>query len=152
MVRLENEHLVAEVSLQGAELVYLARKGGKNVLWARNTDHWNRVAPNLFPIVGRLKDDKYSVDGKEFRLTQHGFARDSLFKVEERQKDAVVLLLSSDAATLEHYPFQFELRIVFRILGTELKVEYRVKNTGTHKMPFAIGGHPGFQLFDDITA
>ena len=40
---------------------------------------WPRHAPVLFPIVGRLKDDRLRHQGKSYHLPQHGFARDRRF-------------------------------------------------------------------------
>ena len=36
--------------------------------------------------VGRLVDNTYYVDGKPYSLTQHGFARDLTFSVEEQSE------------------------------------------------------------------
>lgn len=59
MIVLENDNLYAEINLLGAELIVLQQKGKENVLWNPDVDFWNRTAPNLFPFVGRLVDDRY---------------------------------------------------------------------------------------------
>lgn len=41
----------------------------------------------------------------------HGFARNSLFTVEEQSASRVVLLLSASETTRTHFPHDFELRI-----------------------------------------
>ncbi|MDA9508711.1 hypothetical protein XI09_29550 [Bradyrhizobium sp. CCBAU 11386] len=40
---------------------------------------WPCHASPLFPIVGRLANDELRHRGKTYRMTQHGFARDSRF-------------------------------------------------------------------------
>jgi galactose mutarotase-like enzyme len=93
MVVIENGSISAEISLLGAELRVLRKNDGENVMWAADTDHWNRVSPNLFPIVGRLKGDQYSVDGQVYEMRQHGFARDQFFEVIEASADEVAMRL-----------------------------------------------------------
>lgn len=76
-VLIENEQLRALISEHGAELTSLVEKNGsREYLWNGDAKYWKRHAPVLFPIEGKLKDDKYFVEGKEFHMTQHGFARD----------------------------------------------------------------------------
>ena len=54
--------------------------------------------------------------------------------------------LESDDTTKAMYPFDFSLAIAFRLNGSTLSVEATVRNTGTETMPFAYGGHPGFNV------
>ena len=96
-MKLENEDLLVELKLAGAEITRVYSKTTKlDYLWEGDSKYWNRQAPVLFPIVGSLKDKKYVVDGIEYELPQHGFARDGEFEIIEQEKDFVVLeLLSS---------------------------------------------------------
>jgi galactose mutarotase-like enzyme len=51
----------------GAELTSLKSKTtGIEYIWCGNTDIWYGQSPILFPIIGRLLDDKYSWDGTEY--------------------------------------------------------------------------------------
>ena len=70
-----------EVSTLGAELQSVCVGSGRNLLWEKQDPLWNRVAPNLFPIVGRLKDDQFRFLDKDYSMKQHGFARDCVFAV-----------------------------------------------------------------------
>ncbi len=54
---LSNDFLSIEISEKGAELISI-EKNGRQYLWSADADFWNRHAPILFPIVGRLQDDK----------------------------------------------------------------------------------------------
>ena len=146
MVVLVNGSIAAEISLLGAELRVLRKIDGENVMWAADTDHWNRVAPNLFPIVGRLKGDQYQLDGRVYDMRQHGFARDQVFEVVESAADEVVLRLAYGEATLALYPYQFEFLVRYRMEGATLWVEYQTKNLGDAEMLYSVGGHPGFAL------
>lgn len=150
MVVIENGSISAEILLLGAELRVLRKKDGENVMWAADTDHWNRVSPNLFPIVGRLKGDKYSVDGQVYEMRQHGFARDQVFEVIEASADEVALRLVYGEVTLAMYPYQFEFVVRYRLEGATLWVEYQTKNLGDADMLYSVGGHPGFALRGDL--
>ena len=151
LVRIANSSIIAAIDPNGAELVELSIIDGENVLWEKDGVFWNRIAPNLFPIVGRLKKDTYTIDGKQFSMSQHGFARDRKFSVESRSEEAVTLLLSSDQETLKIYPFSFEFRVIYTLQDSGIHVQYSVKNTGDGEMPYSVGGHPGFGLSDEFS-
>src|SRR5271157_1885475 len=102
--RLTNGTIAAEIKAAGAELCSLRREGGPELLW-QAAPIWPRHAPNLFPIVGRLKDDRLRHRGREYRLTQHGFARDRRFAWAETSGASCRLVLEDDAATRAIYPF-----------------------------------------------
>ena len=143
---LENEHLLVELKLLGAELTRIYSKTTKlEYLWEGDAEFWNRQSPVLFPIVGGLKDKKYVVDGVEYKLPQHGFARDSEFQIIEQEGDFVVLELLSSEETLKIYPFKFSLQITYRIDKNKLSVGYKVINKDSKEILFSIGGHPGFK-------
>ena len=72
---LENERFRVEINEFGAELTrFTSKKDGTEYVWKGDPAAWKRHAPILFPIVGRLKDKTYTVDGKPYEITQHGLA------------------------------------------------------------------------------
>ena len=74
---LENERFRVEINEFGAELTrFTSKKDGTEYVWKGDPAAWKRHAPILFPIVGRLKDKTYTVDGRPYEITQHGFGRD----------------------------------------------------------------------------
>jgi galactose mutarotase-like enzyme len=128
---------------RGAELCSFSGDGIEYI-WQGNPAIWNRHAPVLFPIVGRLKEDTYFVNGKSYQLPQHGFARDREFQVLSKSDTSVSFLLKSDLETLKVYPFQFRLIITYTLSGSSLKVKYTVENPSEENILFSIGAHPGF--------
>jgi len=143
---LENEFLLIEFKLTGAELTRIYSKSTKlDYLWEGDSEYWNRQSPVLFPIVGGLKDKKYVVDGVEYELPQHGFARDGEFKIIDQQQDFVVLELLSSEDSLKVYPFKFSLQITYRLERNKLTTAYKVINKDSKEILFSIGGHPGFK-------
>ena len=149
-IQLQNQFLQAEITLCGAELIFFGNETTGNILWSKQTDHWNRVAPNLFPIVGRLKDDSYTLNEKAYHLSQHGFARDREFEVVERSETEVRLRLISDAQSLEIYPYSFVFDVCYSLTETGIMVSYETQNTGTETMYYSVGGHPAFHLSEPL--
>ena len=149
-IPLQNQSLRAVINLLGAELIFLGSKTGKNVLWSKQTDHWNRVAPNLFPIVGRLLNDSYTFEGKSYHLAQHGFARDREFEVVEQTADFVRLRLTSDAQSMDVYPYSFVFDVCFLLTETGLTITYETQNAGSQTMYYSVGGHPAFHLNEPL--
>lgn len=145
MYKIENEELLAEFELHGAQLRRLKSKvKAKDFLWHGDAKYWKRSAPILFPIVGRLKNDQYQFEGKKYSLSQHGFARDKDFELRENKKDSILFRLIHSQATLEVYPFKFELYIEYRLKKNKLEIEYRLKNIDQKAIYFSIGAHPAF--------
>jgi galactose mutarotase-like enzyme len=147
MFILENELLRVEINARGAELQSLKNKiTGLEYLWNGDPAFWAKRSPVLFPIVGSLKEDTYYFQGKAFHLPRHGFARDMDFVSEKQNQKEITLLLTSNPETKKNYPFDFQFRIRYQLLGDELSTEYMVTNTGPGLLYFSVGGHPAFRL------
>lgn len=62
---LKSNQLTVVVSTKGAELQSIQKTDtGAEYLWQGDPTYWNRKAPVLFPIVGRLKDNQYTYKGQ----------------------------------------------------------------------------------------
>ena len=84
---LENERFRVEINEFGAELTrFTSKKDGTEYVWKGDPAAWKRHAPILFPIVGRLKDKTYTVDGRPYEITQHGFGRDLAWQAQKNQR------------------------------------------------------------------
>lgn len=143
MHTLKNEVLTVTVSDHGAELQSI-RKGDTEYLWQGDPAYWGRRSPVLFPIVGSVWEKRYRVDGKEYGLGQHGFARDMDFTLVNASDTEVRYRLESDEETLKKYPFQFVLEIAYRLHGNSLDVIWEVVNPSDGDIYFQIGAHPAF--------
>lgn len=142
-IEIKNSVLSAKIGLLGAELKSVI-KNGEERLWQANPAFWARTAPVLFPMCGGLRDGKYTHGGREYTLEKHGFAKEKNFAVEKSTDTEAVLLLKSDEETLKSYPWDFELRAIFRLSGSCISVTYEVKNTSEDTMYFSVGGHEGY--------
>jgi len=146
MYTLENDHLRVRIQAKGSELSSLQSKlNGLEYLWQADPSVWNRHAPVLFPIVGKLRNNEYEWQGQTYHLPQHGFARDQVFEVHSRRTDRLTLALKAHVDTRQAYPFSFELRITHALQSNRLEVIYQVFNHGDGPMPFSIGAHPAFR-------
>lgn len=143
MTILSNDVLTIEVSGHGAELQSI-RKDGVEYLWQGDPSFWGRRSPVLFPIVGSVWGSRYRVDGKEYQLGQHGFARDMYFDLVGASDTEVRYRLESSEATMAKYPYPFILEIAYRLRGNCLDVIWEVTNPSENDMYFQIGAHPAF--------
>ncbi|MBS1947811.1 MAG: aldose 1-epimerase family protein [Bacteroidetes bacterium] len=147
MFAIENEDLKISISPKGAELQSIFNKQtGLEYMWGGDPAFWGKKSPILFPIVGTLKEGIYYYNNKHYSLSRHGFARDMEFEALSPQSHSLSFLLKSNEATLQHFPFEFELRIIYSIQQNSLRVSYHVKNVSDREMFFSIGGHPAFRL------
>lgn len=144
MIDIAGGGLSARIDPLGAELVSLLDAEGRELMTDADPAYWTGHAPILFPIVGALNGGVYRLDGREYALPQHGFARRSMFEVIEQAADAVTLRLIDNDATRAVYPFAFTLDVRHAIAGSTLKTTVTVHNRGTSDMPASIGFHPAF--------
>jgi len=145
LYHIENEHLFCAVDDHGAQLHSVKDRAAKTeYLWQGDPAVWYGQAPVLFPIVGRLKDDRYRWQGREYTMPKHGFARKSRFRLLECQGGRVAFILESSDETRACYPFEFALALTYRLEGRALAAEAAVTNKGGGDMYFSLGAHPGF--------
>lgn len=107
--------------------------------------------PVLFPIAGRLTDDKYHHDGATYVMKQHGFARNMPWTIVDQGTEGgarLGLALEGNTITRAQYPFDFRLAITYVLSEGRLTLQVRVSNLGEHEMPLQPGLHPYFQLAD----
>lgn len=144
-VFLENSKLKVEIDTLGAEVKSVMNKNNcQEYMWYGNPKYWGRTSPVLFPFVGSLKDKKYIWNGKEYSMGQHGFARDNEFILDNQTEDEVWFSFSSSEETLKKYPFEFVLRIGYKLCDNKVSVMWKVENPSKEKMYFSIGAHPAF--------
>lgn len=146
MNTLSNKQLTVCVNARGAELCSIKGANEFEYLWQADPAIWGRHAPVLFPMVGKLANNQYTLDGKTYELPQHGFARDMEFRLIEQSENSLTFQLLPTAETRACYPCEFDLQITYRLSGSTLHIQYAVRNTGSSPMPFSIGAHPGFTL------
>jgi len=144
LVAIGSDELVARITPLGAELWSLTDRAGREYMTDADPAFWTGHAPLLFPIVGALNGGGYRLDGQEYALPKHGFARTSRFEVVEHSDAYARFRLAESAATLAVYPFRFELELAFALAGATLSMTATVRNPGGPPLPFSFGFHPAF--------
>lgn len=130
---------------EGAELCSIkSNSDGLEYLWQADTSFWSRHAPVLFPIVGKLKDNKTVIEDETYEMGQHGFARDMNFEVVEATSSSITYVLESSEVSKEKYPYEFKLYIGYKVTNSTAEVSYIVENIDKKNIFFSIGAHPGF--------
>lgn len=132
------------VESHGAELVSFKDSNGKEYIWNGDPAYWTGRNPNLFPVVGNLKGGKIMINGTEYEMGRHGFARNSEFTVAEQGEDYVIFELTENEETLKKYPFKFTFQVIHRLTENGFSTEYLVKNTGDELLPYCVGAHTAF--------
>lgn len=144
---IKNELFTVVIDSKGAELSSMkSTASGTEYVWQANPSVWARHAPILFPIVGRLKDKTYTVGGKEYTITQHGFGRDLEFACTAQTDTSIDFTLTPNDYTRPMYPFDFALTVRYTLDGATLKKEHITTNNGDCDMYYEVGGHDAYNV------
>lgn len=143
--KISNELIKFEADSLGAEPMSIQTIHDPiEFLWQGDARYWKRRSPTLFPIVGSIKNNRYTLNGKEYEMEAHGFARDSEFEMIEATNHSLTFLLKENRQTLKKFPFPFELYTTYTLKENSLLIGHSIVNTGNEPMWFSIGEHPGF--------
>ncbi|MEY2382587.1 aldose 1-epimerase family protein [Lactiplantibacillus pentosus] len=147
-IKITNEKIRVVISTLGAEIQSVELlESGVNVIWNDvNQQYWQRHAPILFPIIGRLNDNSYKYRGRKYELNQHGFLRDQEFQVIASDYNFVKLQSVSSLKTLAKYPFDYRFEILYQLVDNRLEICYQIENVDDNTMYYSLGLHPGFNI------
>ena len=142
LYEISSGEISVKISDVGAEIKSVVCRG-KERAWQNENGSWSRTSPVLFPVCGRTS---VKINGKDHGMPFHGFARDSVFSCERVSDEEVSFTLESGKETLAVYPFEFELKITYKVEKNSLRITNEVSNNGKTTMPFAIGRHDSFSF------
>lgn len=130
--------------------------------WESNPVPTRSGHPILFPFPGRLRDAKFTFEGKEYTPPAndstkthaiHGFTPRNPWRVIDWNGDDDYAFvtgqfnLKRDLPTaLPHWPADFNLNVTYRLSREKLRVDVAVENLGPGSLPFGLGYHPYFRL------
>lgn len=143
---IKNNDIKASFDSKGAELISLKDSEKTEYMWQKDEKYWDGTSPILFPIVGRVEDNSYSLNGEHYNMQIHGFLRDEEFVPVFESQEKITFSFFSDETTKSMFPFDFEFKVTYSLEGKSLSVNFEVINKGNEKMPFSIGAHPGFNI------
>lgn len=142
-IELKRGEYTAAVNTLGGELVSFRDERGAEYIWQGDAGSWTGQNPNLFPIVGNLRDGRVSVRGRTYEMARHGFARRSEFSVAEQGEDYVVMELRSSPETLAQYPFAFVFRVRHQLEEKGFSTRFEIRNPGREELLCCVGAHTG---------
>jgi len=143
---IKNKNFQVQIKNKGAELCsFKSLSSDLEYIWQADPEVWAAHAPNLFPVIGCLKDNAFFYNDKEYACPKHGFIRNnSNISVLEKTDNSMTFGLKFSEETLKVYPFEFEYKIKYILKENSLKVKHTIINHGDNTMLFSLGGHPGF--------
>ena len=101
---IENEKIKLTVTDLGAEIISLIlKKTNTEYIWQGNAEYWAGHAYNLFPICGRLLENKYTYRGKTYEMNQHGFSRRVVHTLKEMTENSLTFSLTDSEITYTAY-------------------------------------------------
>jgi aldose 1-epimerase len=118
--------------------------------------------PVLFPFPNRIREGRFTWDGKEHRLPLndsggqnaiHGFACRHAWRVANQGADSAAAWVrgsfrpSRDAPEVRSlWPADYEIEVTYRLSPGRLRLEAEVHNPDSVPLPFGLGYHPYFRL------
>jgi galactose mutarotase-like enzyme len=143
-ITIANDHLTAAINPLGAELSSLKDGAGRELMTDADPAFWTGRAPLLFPVVGKPAGEVIRIDGREYPMKQHGFARRLPFTLIDQSATHATFRLEASDETRTHYPFDFILDASFRLEAATLHTEIAITNPGSNELPASFGFHPAF--------
>ena len=145
----KNQNISLTVSSRGAE-IQSVKVRGKEMIWQGAENMWRGKSPILFPVAGALKDKTYTLNGVEYPMTFHGFARDNEFELVNHTENEIALKLASNDNLKVMFPFDFEFVVRYQIEDMQVKVAFEVLNKGNNDMYFSFGSHESYNLYGNF--
>ena len=145
MTTIKNDFLYAQIDEMGSQLCSLRSDDAEYIF--NNMEIWPKHAPVLFPFAGRLFEQKFIYEGKEFGPVEvHGFAPYAKYDAARESENSVTMKMQISEEIRKIWPFDFEFSVNFRLEKHTLFITYTVKNKGGKKMYYGMGSHPGFNV------
>lgn len=144
--RITNDKLEAVLSDFGGAVLSVKDSMDHEYMWQGDPMYWDGRSFSIFPYVGRLTDETYTLDGRSYQMGIHGFILNAKMQAVKEEREAISFKLQSNSETQPMYPFYFTYWQHYRLMGNALKVTYEVKNLGTETMYFGFGAHPAFNV------
>lgn len=136
--------IIIGYGVEGIEKLYL----DKDTFYDENANIRGGI-PILFPICGKLENGKYSLEGNEYAMRNHGLARVSSWQVIDKHVDKnsafIKIQFDSDDITRKSYPFDFQVIFTYTLENKCLKINQQYFNKSNRQMPVYIGFHPYFK-------
>lgn len=143
---IRNDRMTVTIDEVGAQLMSITGADGTEYLWSGDSAYWANRSPVLFPYVGRLTGEQYTLGGKTYSMGRHGFARNMTFMPVVEEENRMIFGLADSPETRKIYPYAFDFSVTYELEEDTLHVIYGVENRTRATMYFGLGAHPGFRV------
>lgn len=99
-------------------------------MWQKDPAFWGKTSPVLFPIVGNLRNDTVTFDGKPYTMAKHGLCRAAEFTIENVSDTDASFSYSYNEETLAYYPYRFKLILSYHLSENGVSITYTVEKSG----------------------
>lgn len=142
---LENNIAKLAVDTKNCEIHSFKRKD-KDIeyMWNGDPKFWKGRNPTLFPHVSSPSDKILNFKGKDYKVNNHGFCRNSEFEFVEQTQGKLVFRLKDNEETYSQYPYHFELIVTYTLKDNIVSIDYDITNNDGGNMYFGFGQHPAF--------
>lgn len=129
--------------------------------WESNPVPTRSGHPVLFPFPGRLRDGRFTFEGKTYQLpltdntklhSIHGFTPRNRWRVTDSNGDDEFAFVTGEfnlkkdlPEALSQWPADFVFSLTYRLYANKLRVDARVENPGPGRLPFGLGYHGYFR-------
>jgi aldose 1-epimerase len=160
-LRVGNRHVLVAPRVGGAIAAFYDMHEGRALHWLRPAtaaaldarDPLGMASFPLLPYCNRIRDARFSFDGREIDLSGdgnafehalHGHAWRRAWRVGKRTPDSVELHFRHEPSRApgEHWPFRYEATQRLTVSDEGLAVTLSARNLSDRPMPFGMGHHP----------
>lgn len=135
--------MIAQLRLHGREILRVDRGALENAPMAAGG------IPFLFPFPSKTRDDRYSLNGRDYYMPMHGLLKNAPFAVKRASEREVTLWTCGNPVWMEaNYPFDFHLELTYRLEGNLVFLIAEIENRSAEPMPHDLGWHPFFKASD----
>ncbi|WP_452231730.1 aldose 1-epimerase family protein [Lacinutrix sp. MEBiC02595] len=147
MYQISNASLKIAIRKIGAELCEISSvENNTQFMWHADPNIWGSFAPNLFPVIGGLKNNAYTFDNNTYQMPKHGFVRHNQdIKCIKEAENSITFQLTNNTELMKIYPFKFSYTITYTLENNVLNVTNEITNLDDKSIYFSLGGHPAFK-------
>jgi len=153
-----NGKMQAKFSLkEGGRLKSLHYKDKAVIADPENSAYSSHFAASiLFPFANRIKEGKYTFEGKNFQLESneknsanaiHGLVYNKHFQLTNKysnQDECSISLVYEEQNPPAGFPFAYAVELNYRLTDTAFELVIKVENKSLQNFPFTLGWHPYF--------
>lgn len=141
-MKIKNPFLSVQATSYGGALTSV-QLFSQEVLYQKE-GRWPFQDAILFPLIGRA--DHYTCGYVPMSMSSHGFLHSMDMKEEQVNETCLRFSAESNPDTLRNFPYPFRFIETLYLEDDVLVRSFEVKNTGSSKLPFALGAHPAFRV------